>query len=208
MSTWHIFSGGELLENSFIHISAADKVICADRGYAHAEKMGIVPDVIVGDFDSYTGKLPENTEIHRSVPEKDDTDTMLALKLAIDRGADNVKIYGALGGRFDHAFANVQALKYASEHGCRAVIEDSDNEICIQTAGEVTYPLRRGWYFSIFAYSEILRIKKLVGVKYPLENAELKSSFPLGTSNEIISGSALLSIESGTAMIVRSKMQP
>ena len=90
MKKWHIFSGGELSDTDFIEILAGELVICADRGLHHAQKLGIAPDIIVGDFDSFKGKLPENTEILRSIPEKDDTDTMLAVKLAIDRGAEQI----------------------------------------------------------------------------------------------------------------------
>lgn len=205
MKKWHIFSGGELDDTYFIEISGGEGVICADRGLLHAQKRGIIPDIVVGDFDSYKGQLPENAEIVRSVPEKDDTDTMLALKLAIDRGAEEILLYGALGGRFDHAIANIQTLKYAQEHGCEARIMDSCNEIVLQTVGARRYKRREGWYFSVFAYSEKLEINELTGVKYPLKNAEITAGFPIGVSNEIVEAVGELNIGSGTALVVFSK---
>ena len=88
-------------------------IIAADRGYKLAEELGIIPDVFVGDFDSFDGDIPESVEIHRSIPEKDDTDTMLAVKLAIEKGCTNILLLGGMGGRFDHTFANIQTLVYA-----------------------------------------------------------------------------------------------
>lgn len=204
MITYHIFAGGMADDLSFVKISDGDKIICADRGIVYAQRLGIVPDLIVGDFDSYNGELPENCEIHRSKPEKDDTDTMLALKLAIESGAESVIIYGALGGRFDHTAANIQSLKYASEHNCRACIMDSDNIIMLQERGTVKYSRRENWYFSVFAYSPRI-IVTISGVKYPLDNAEVTSGFPIGVSNEITDSEAVITVSDGTALVIYSK---
>ena len=206
MKTYHIFAGGIISDLSFIEKADGDGVICADGGLKYAEKLGIKPDIIVGDFDSYNGELPENADIRRSVPEKDDTDTMLAVKTAIENGAELVRIYGALGGRFDHTAANIQTLKYASEHGCSAIIEDADNVIMLQEPGERRYKRRDGWYFSFFAYSGTVTVSRLSGVKYTLENAVITNGFPLGVSNEITGNEAILIIKEGTALVVRSKM--
>lgn len=203
--TWHIFAGGVLNGSDFICIESDDRVICADRGIVHAQKLKIVPDLIIGDFDSYKSQLPENVEILRSVPEKDDTDTMLAVKTAISRGAKKIRIYGALGGRFDHTFANIQTLKFASENGCWAEIADEGNRIMLREKGVHQFRKMDGWYFSIFSYSEELNIKSLRGVKYPLENYLMKNSFPIGVSNEFEADSAELSIDSGTSLIIFSR---
>lgn len=203
-----IFAGGEIKDFGFIDTSELSQnfVICADSGYKYAEKLGIVPDIIMGDFDSYTGRLPENIEIYRSIPEKDDTDTMLAVKTAISHGFTEIVLYGALGKRFDHAFANIQSLVYAHENGCAISILDSDNEITVQGAGEKDYLKREGWYFSIFALTDTAVIGRYSGVKYPLENYLLKSSFPIGVSNEITADKAVLQLDSGLILVVRSKM--
>ena len=203
--TWHIFAGGVLNGSDFICIESDDRVICADRGIVHAQKLKIVPNLIIGDFDFYKSQLPENVEILRSVPEKDDTDTMLAVKTAISRGAKKIRIYGALGGRFDHTFANIQTLKFASENGCWAEIADEGNRIMLREKGVHQFRKMDGWYFSIFSYSEELNIKSLRGVKYPLENYLMKNSFPIGVSNEFEADSAELSIDSGTSLIIFSR---
>lgn len=198
-----IFAGGDIPDYSFVG-TEADMVVCADRGIVHAKKMGIMPDIVTGDFDSYTSEIPECKEVYRSVPEKDDTDTMLALKLSLERGATDISLYGATGGRFDHTFANIQSLIYAHEHGCRMSIYDSDNIITVQGKGTQTYEKHGDWYFSVFSLTEKLRITKMTGVKYPLENYTLRQDFPLGVSNEI-TDTAVVTIENGLALIVRSR---
>ncbi|MBQ8296205.1 MAG: thiamine diphosphokinase [Ruminococcus sp.] len=205
MRVCHIFAGGEISDTSFIRINDGEKIICADGGLRYVQELGLNPDIVVGDFDSYKGELPESSVIMRSVPEKDDTDTLLAVKAAISDGAEQIRIYGALGGRFDHTFANVQTLKYAAEHGCRASLEDSDNIVMLQEKGERRYNRLDGWYFAFFAYSEQLKVKRLSGVKYPLEEAVIRNNFPIGVSNEFSEPEALLDIEEGTALIVLSK---
>ncbi|MCM1506389.1 MAG: thiamine diphosphokinase [Ruminococcus flavefaciens] len=198
-----IFAGGDIKDYSFVD-TEADLVICADRGIIHAVKLGIVPDIVTGDFDSYTGDIPECKEIYRSIPEKDDTDTMLAVKLALERGADNIRLYGATGGRFDHTFANIQTLIYAHEHDCRMSIYDNDNIITVQGAGTQTYEKHGDWYFSVFSLTEKLHVKKMTGVKYPVEDYVFTQGFPLGVSNEI-TDTAVVAVEKGLALIVHSR---
>ena len=149
--------------------------------------------------------LPEDCEIIRTVPEKDDTDTLMALKIAIERGYDLIYLYGALGGpRFDHAFANIQTMIYAREHGANLMLI-GDEKVYLQGPGEEMYPKKHGdKYFSVFAITETVMIKSLRGVKYPLENYGMKRSFPIGVSNEIIEEQAFLDIESGLALVIQS----
>jgi thiamine pyrophosphokinase len=202
---YHIFAGGEFDSGAYIKIAPEDKIICADSGLKHTMKMGIIPDIIIGDFDSYSGTLPDYAEIIRSVPEKDDTDTMLAVRTAISQGADRIKIYGALGGRFDHTVANIQTLKFALDNGCTADIESEGNFITMRNSGEYRFPKRENCYFSVFAYTDEVRIARMSGVKYTLENGIIRSNFPIGVSNEFISDEAILEIDSGTALVVISR---
>ena len=91
-------------------------VIAADKGLVHLEAQGIRPDLIVGDFDSL-GRVPAGDNILRHPVEKDDTDTMLAVKTALDRGMGTIVFYGCLGGRLDHTYANLQTLTYLARRG-------------------------------------------------------------------------------------------
>lgn len=208
MKRCHIFAGGDLGKIAdYWFPNHSGYVICADSGYKHAKKLGLVPDLLVGDFDSYTRKLPKGVEVYRSVPEKDDTDTLMAVKIAIERGYTNIYLYGALGGpRFDHAFANIQTMLYAREHGADLILI-GNGTLLLQGEGEAMYTeesKRWGYkYLSVFAITETVKIKSLRGVKYPLENYEMKSSFPIGVSNEITDGQAFLDIESGLALVIQ-----
>lgn len=200
-----IFSGGELENADFVAVNDTDYVICADSGLKHALRLGITPDLVIGDFDSYSGKLPESAECIKCRPEKDDTDTLMAVKQAIARGCDEIVIYGAFGGRFDHTIANVQTLRYAMVNGVHAYLEDSRNKVYILSEGVYELSDEKKKYLSVFAYGGELKIKKLSGVKYPLENAVLNTDFPLGVSNEIICDRAVIEIDKGTALIICSE---
>ena len=117
MNRCAIFAGGDMPDLNEYKDSAFwasySYFICADCGYRHAVKLGILPDLIVGDFDSYGEELPVGVEVLRSVPEKDDTDTMLCLKEGLSRGFNDFLVVGGFGGRPDHALANLQTLHYA-----------------------------------------------------------------------------------------------
>lgn len=209
MSICTIFAGGKISNTDFINpCEIREKsgfIICADSGLHIAEKVGIAPDLIVGDFDSYIGSLPENIEIYRSVPEKDDTDTLMAVRIAIDRGYDEIRLYGGLGARFDHSFANIQTLVFAYENGCKMTIYDADNILTLRGAGEYEFPCKNDWYFSLFALTEKADIGELKGVKYPLENYVMSISYPIGVSNEITADKAYLRINSGLVLVIESK---
>lgn len=209
MSICTIFAGGEIKTTDFINPREIRKksglIICADSGLSVAERLGIAPDLIVGDFDSYKGKLPENIEIHRSIPEKDDTDTIMAVRLAIERGYDEIELYGALGARLDHTYANLQTLIFAMESGCKMTIVDGDNVATVRGAGEYEFPHMPDWYFSLFAMTEKAEIGELKGVKYPLENYGMTIGYPIGVSNEITADRAYLKLNSGVLLVIQSK---
>ena len=182
-----------------------DFVICADSGYKHAKKAGIIPDIIVGDFDSYDGELPENAEIIRTVPEKDDTDTLMALKKAIELGYTDVSLFGALGGkRIEHTIANIQTMIYAREHGCKlSIYGESALFLLGAEDGEVAYAdVDNSLYMSVFAMTESADIEYLRGVKYPLENYRMTQAFPIGVSNEITDTLAKIKVKSGLVLVI------
>lgn len=206
MKTFIIISGGDFPDGETIEADRDDIVICADKGYEYALRRGIKPHILVGDFDSCSIPLPSDTEIHRCIPEKDDTDTLLAVKIALEQGAEKIVLYGVLGGRLDHTIANIQTLIYIRRHGCSGEIRSSDNIATVLSTGE--YRLKRldGWYLSVFSITDETEIKKLTGVKYPLTDYLMTAEFPIGVSNEIINKEAVLKIGRGTALVVRSKM--
>lgn len=184
-------------------------VICADGGVGTASAYGIHPDLVVGDFDSMDENLDPKmygVEIIRLPKEKDDTDMMFAVKLALERGYRDFVFYGATGGRFDHTVANLQMLAYLCDHGARGVLLDAEQEIFMMEHETCRFPRREGWFFSVFSYTETCCGVSESGVKYPLNRVELSQSFPLGVSNEIQEEYATISVEQGKLLIVRSIM--
>lgn len=201
----YIFSGSPDSRCSGITFEKNRYVICADGGYILAKKMNIEPDVIIGDFDTCKIKLPENCEIIKYPQEKDDTDTMLAVKLALDRGYKNIVICGGIGGRLDHTFANIQTLKFIMKHGGNGELAGDGNFVTMQGAGVKVYNKKEGYYFSLFSYTQECTGITATGFKYPLKNGVLKNSFPLGISNEIIGKSGVISLEKGILLVIYSK---
>ena len=99
-------------------------VIAADGGLRHTERLGLRPHVILGDFDSL-GYIPADSTVFPV--EKDDTDSMLAVRLGLERGCDWFAFYGALDGpRLDHTIANFQTLGYLATHGARGTLIGRD----------------------------------------------------------------------------------
>ncbi|MGN0613316.1 MAG: thiamine diphosphokinase [Porcipelethomonas sp.] len=180
-------------------------VICADGGYSIAKRLRIEPDVMIGDFDTYSGRLPENCEIIKHPPEKDDTDTMLAAKLALDRGYRHIVICGGVGGRLDHTIANIQTLRYILRHEAYGELAGDGNYVTMQGPGVRVYSRMKGYYFSVFSYTEECRGVSLTGFKYPLKDGVIRNSFPIGVSNEITGRSGIVSLESGILLVVFSR---
>lgn len=180
-------------------------ILCADSGLLLAQRMGITPNLVLGDFDSL-GTLPE-APYYRAPVEKDDTDTVLAVRYGLEKKCRRFVIYGALGGRFDHSYANIQTLLFLHQHGASSVLVGEKDLLMLQTAGTtVEYPKREGFTFSVFALTPQCEGVSIHGVKYPLENASLTMYHPLGVSNEITECCAVLHIDHGILLIVQSKL--
>ena len=187
-----------------VSFTKADFVIACDAGYIHAQRADIVPDVIIGDFDSYLGDLPGGVEIIRTKPEKDDTDTMMALKLAIRRGYRRIMLVGALGGRVDHMLANISLIAFAATKGADLQIVDGHHQIFAVRDGKRRVPHSSWRNLSVFAFDTECTGVTLRGVKYPLEGAVLTNTFALGVSNEFTEDIAEISVESGILIVVLS----
>ena len=119
-----IISGGQ--SDDLGGIRDADFIIACDRGYAYAKEAGIRPDLLVGDFDSYKGERDKRVPVLDLPVEKDDTDTMAAVRWAVSEGFSEIRLYCALGGRLDHLMGNIQALGFACERGVKASLLGRD----------------------------------------------------------------------------------
>ena len=184
-----------------------DYVICADNGLEHARQLGLTPDLIVGDFDSCNLEQfsVSERELIRYPSEKDDTDTMIAIKEGIKRGMQDFLLIGCLGGRIDHTVANIQSLLYLLEHGCSGMLVDEHHRIFLLQNGSMEIKRKSGFHLSVFSLGERCEGVTLERVKYPLSNAILTNAFPLGISNEFLSDTAKVTVEKGTALIILSR---
>ena len=143
-----IISGGEYA--SMPDIEKAKVVVACDKGYEYALAAGINPGVIVGDFDSYSGKLPSGVETIRLPIEKDDTDTVSAVKLAIGRGAKIIYMYCAEGGhRPEHFIGNLQAAAFAAKQGVCVTVFGKDTLYRVLPHGKYVLDKKQG-YLSLF----------------------------------------------------------
>ncbi len=119
----------------------------------------------LGDFDSYTGSLPADIPILDLPVEQDDTDTMAAIRYAVQEGYSEIFLYCALGGRLDHLLGNVQSAVFAVERGCRVHIIDTDNLLYFFTDGALTLPPRAGWSLSLLSLTDRCENVSVTGVK-------------------------------------------
>ena len=179
-----------------------DLVIAADAGYRVCQRLGIVPDLLSGDFDSM--EAPENfPNIRRSPVEKDDTDTMLAVKTALEQGCDEVYLYGGTGGkRLDHTLANLQSLLYLRRRGARGYMYDDDFLWTVMENESLTIQRTVEWgLFSAFSLGDRAEGIDETGFQYPLENAVLTAEFPLGVSNHILEPEATIRVRRGALAV-------
>ena len=181
-------------------------VLCADGGIKHCEKLKILPNVIISDFDSSENKYPTNCEVITYPSEKDDTDFSLCVKKAISLGFENIVTFGAVGGRIDHTLGAIQILSYCADRNVKCSLLEHKNEVYMLNSGEsMAFNNPHNKNISIFSYSEKCQGVFTKGVKYHLNNAELTNSFPLGISNKAISETVEISIENGKLLIILSQ---
>lgn len=185
-----------------------DLVIAADAGYRTCRELGIVPDLLLGDFDSM--EQPEDfANIHRSPVEKDDTDTMLAVKTGLEQGCGEFYLYGGTGGRrLDHTLANLQTLLYLRRRGARGYLYDNDFVWTVIENETIRVDKTVEWgLLSVFCLGDRARGVAETGVQYPLQGAELTAEFPLGVSNHILEPVAMVGVETG-ALAVGWELEP
>ena len=181
----------------------ADLTIAADRGLEAFAAAGLTPDLMIGDMDSvapgvlekFEGRVPE----HRLNPIKDDTDGVDALDVALARGADRITILGALGGRMDHAMANLMLLVRADLQGAQAEILDEHVRI-LRVCGEAALSGAKGDTVSLLPLGTAKGVT-ITGFFYPLEEHDLDCTHPLGMSNVVTDDQAHVSVREGDLIL-------
>ena len=184
--------------DGFITPREGDIKVAVDGGLKLCERLGITPDCIIGDFDSL-GSAPQNAIV---LPrEKDDTDTMAACKRYLSAGVKRFYLLGAVGGRDEHTFANIQLLKFLSNRGAQGFMFADGRTFTAIKDCEVTFSKEYEGYISVFSLSDesCVTIKNL---KYELELEQLLSSYPLGVSNEFTGNSAKIRVMGGTLLLI------
>lgn len=180
---------------------AAALVIAADGGLHYLEEQNITPDLIVGDFDSL-GRIPAGENILLHPVEKDDTDTMLAVKLGLERGCRTFVLYGCTGGRPDHTYANYQTLLFLARHGAQGYLVGDDWVCCAIENAALAFPSVLSGTISVFCPDGEARGVTLRGLYYSLEDGTLTSSFPLGVSNHFTGKPSSVAVRDGSLLIM------
>ena len=176
-------------------------IIAADGGYSTLKKLNIKPDLVVGDFDSL-GEAPKDETVIKHPIKKDDTDTLLAVKIGLEKGYKTFVIYGAVGGRLDHTVATIQTATFVAENGGIAYIYDGNHTVTAIKNSSINFKANAKGYISIFALSGVAKGVTIKGLLYELNNAEITPSFPIGVSNEFISKESKISVKDGILTII------
>jgi len=197
----HIVGAGECYGLPF-QSTSDDFVIAADGGLDYLKEYNIIPNLVVGDFDSLH-EPPEGDENMIILPkEKDDTDMAAAIREGWARGFRVFHIYGGTGGRPDHTLGNIQLIADIAKKGGHGFLRDKDTVMTAIHNTPITFPHTAKGVISVFSHTDISRGVYEKGLKYPLTNAQLKNTCPLGISNEFMGTEAVISVKSGILVII------
>lgn len=192
-------------------IGDGDFLVAADGGYAKCIEAGLVPDVVIGDFDSLEGGLPADlvapvVELPRA---KDDTDLLAAIRLGLKRGYRSFALHCALGGDLGHTAAVVRNLAWLRGQGCDAcavgagqlamVVIPSDGLVPLDRwAGELPYGCR----VDVFAFGGDATGVVERGLAWELDGATLAASDSIGVSNEVASADPAVAVGAGMLLVI------
>ena len=195
-----------------IPVEDGDYVIAVDGGFRYCQMLGILPDLILGDMDSASEEeravieeieREDPSRIHRLKPEKDDTDTLSAVREGLERGYRKFYFYGALGGRLDHSIANIQTLLFLKKQGAVGYILTDTQLVTVIRNEEITFHAGVEGRMSLFSLGEKAEKVTIKGMKYVLTEDTVTNDFPIGISNEFIkTEEALVRVETGELLIM------
>jgi len=206
-----IVGNGEEADKRIIENIQYDYVICADGGLDKAKNYGIIPDSIIGDFDSVDVLLLKqyeeyNIPIIKFPSEKDYTDMELAIEFAVSKGYDSLVLTGATGTRADHTMGNIMLMEKYYYMGVNITIIDNNNEIrVISDNTDLFIDFREDFYISIIPVDDIIQGLNLEGFKYNLDNVNVERGSTLCISNQIAAENGRITLRKGTAILFISK---
>ncbi len=187
-------------------LRSADLVLCADGGANQAYEWKIKVDVLLGDMDSVRPEVlayyrQQGSRILVFPPAKDETDTQIALRAAVEMGADEILLCGSMGGRMDHAFSNLMAGVGLAKRGIRLLHTDVDCDIWL-TASALELSGKKGDTVSVFSLTEKASGVTLQGFAYPLHEAELDSGNPYAVSNVLLEETGKIQVKNGVIAVM------
>ena len=202
-------------------------IIAADAGYRHLDTRAIVPNIVIGDFDSL-GYVPkedkqasvqlkedvdkgniQNMHVMQYPQDKDKTDLELAIDEALNMKPQILMIYGALGKRMDQSLSSIQMLSHIADHRV-GVFCVGDKESCVVVNGPSEFGLGIPQVegidktLSVFSLTDVSLIEASQGLKWPYTNTALTNSMSLGISNEITANPMKIKVKMGKILLVFS----
>lgn len=197
-----IIFGAGVYDSTPVRIQNGDFVIAADAGYEKCASLGITPDIIIGDFDS-SKNIPEGENIIRLPVHKDVTDLDAAVSRGLEQNYDEFHIYGGLGGRPDHSFANYSLIVSLAKKGKKAFLYGENYIITAVQNSTVEINSKKGDTVSVFSWTEKSEGVSYTGLEYELRNAILERDFSLGVSNSLSDTKAKISVQNGILLIMQ-----
>lgn len=176
-------------------------LIAADEGFRYLDNR--FPDLVVGDFDSL-GYVPEGQHIVQHPVRKDDTDMMLAVKLALSQGKKRLVLLGGIGGRLDHTIANLNTLRYVQQAHAKAVLIGQNESVFLASGENVRFSDMGNGLISLFSYGDKTQDVTIQGLSYEVEHVCFENTFPLGVSNEFVNAPASVTVGEGQLLIIVS----
>ena len=184
---------------------SCDLLICADRGYSHAKRAGVMPDIVIGDFDSCRDEVAGDFETVKLNTDKDFTDTFVCAEKALEYGCKEITILSALGGRLDHTLANFYLLSFINSKGGRAVLLSAKERIELMPKGSFWFDDLKGLTFSLFPFGCESVTLSYSGAKYPLSRGTLRHALAVGLSNIFVENEASVTVHAGTALMITER---
>ncbi len=209
-----IISGGNIdvdFALAFMEKENYDYVIAADRGLEFLRRAGRTPDMAAGDFDSADAESlryfeKRGVRIRRFLPQKDSTDTEIAVLAALEEKSTEITVLGATGSRADHILGNIKNLSLALKAGVPCSLLDAHNRIRLIDA-PLTIKRREqfGEYVSLLAFGETVANLTLEGFFYPLQGYTMTCDDAVGISNRIVEEEGRISFSAGRLLVIESR---
>ncbi|NLC67554.1 MAG: thiamine diphosphokinase [Clostridiaceae bacterium] len=207
-----IVCNGEIKDYSYYKscFEKADLVICTDGAVRHMSRFGIIPHVLLGDFDSITPAeygyfLEQGVKIKKFPVEKDKTDTELAVEYALEEECNEIILIGAMGTRIDHTLSNIFLLERIVERGARGWIIDEYNKVTLIKNSSITLEKKHDEFVSLLPLHREAGGISTKGLYYPLDNDRLTASTSRGISNEFVENTAQITVKEGWLLIIKSR---